>query len=107
LIDAGAGGLGEVSLVPHSSPISQCGRVFYNILIDENASCHIALGNAYRFSMDKGEGLTDEEFAAAGGNHSAIHVDFMVGSGAVDVDGAGADGVREPIMRGGEWAFEI
>ena len=60
--------LGEVALVPHSSPISQSGLLFYNILFDENASNHLALGNAYRFSMEGGEGMSAEEFAAAGGN---------------------------------------
>jgi aminopeptidase len=105
--DAGASRLGEVALVPHSSPISQCGLIFYNILIDENASSHIALGHAYKFSLDKGETLSDEEFAAAGGNLSSIHLDFMIGSGEIDVDGVRDDGAAEPVMRSGEWAFKI
>lgn len=105
--DEGASRIGEVSFVPHSSPVSQSGLLFYNILIDENASNHIALGNAYKFSIDKGEALSDEEFAAAGGNHSAIHIDFMVGSGAMNVDGIKEDKSTEPIMRNGEWSFEI
>ncbi len=105
--DAGAGRLGEVALVPLSSPISQCGLIFYNILIDENASSHIALGHAYKFCLDNGETLSDEEFAAAGGNLSSIHLDFMIGSGEIDVDGVRGDGVAEPVMRSGEWAFKI
>ena len=105
--DEGASRLGEVALVPHSSPISQCGLIFYNILIDENASSHIALGHALKFGLDKGETLSDEEFAAAGGNLSSIHLDFMIGSGEVDVDGVRGDGAAEPVMRGGEWAFKI
>jgi aminopeptidase len=104
--DPGARRLGEVALVPHSSPISQSGRIFYNILIDENASSHIALGHAYKFSLKEGEALSDEEFAAAGGNLSSIHLDFMIGSGEMEVDGLSSDGSAEPIMRGGEWAFQ-
>ena len=98
--------LGEVALVPHSSPISQTGLLFYNILFDENASNHLALGDAYRFSMREGEGMTADGFAAAGGNESAVHVDFMIGSAEMDVDGIAADGSLEPILRQGEWAFE-
>ena len=104
--DEGASRLGEVALVPHSSPISQCGLIFYNVLIDENASCHIALGHAYKVSLDKGETLSDAEFAAAGGNLSSVHLDFMIGSGTMDVDGVKGDGVAEPVIRGGEWAFK-
>lgn len=71
--------LGEIELVPHSTPISQTGLLFYNILIDENASNHIALGRAYRFSLEGGEALSDEEFSAAGGNQSLGHYDCMIG----------------------------
>ncbi len=95
-----------MALVPHSSPISQSGQIFYNILIDENASSHIALGHAYKFSLNEGETLSDEEFAAAGGNLSSIHLDFMIGSGEMDVDGLSNDGTAEPVMRAGEWAFQ-
>lgn len=101
--DAGARFTGEIALVPHSSPISRAGRLFYNILFDENASIHIALGNAYRFSLAGGEALSDAEWAAAGGNSSMIHVDFMAGSDAVNVDGITVDGTVEPLLRGGEW----
>lgn len=105
--DENASRLGEVALVPHSSPISQSGILFYNTLFDENAACHIALGNAYRTSIKGGEDMTDEEFAAAGGNKSLLHVDFMIGSGEMDIDGISQDGLREPIMRQGEWAFDV
>jgi len=105
--DEGARRLGEVALVPHSSPISQTGWLFYNILIDENASNHIALGRAYKFSLEKGEAISDIEFAAAGGNHSLGHIDCMIGSGEMDVDGLNEDGSTEPIMRYGEWAFAV
>ena len=105
--DHGARSLGEVALVPHSSPISQSGILFYNILYDENASNHLALGNAYKFSMQDGTSISDKAFAAAGGNQSLIHVDFMIGSSKMDVDGLTEDGIIEPIMRKGEWAFEV
>ena len=105
--DEGASQLGEVALVPHTSRISKSGLIFYNILIDENAANHIALGKAFRDSMDGGELKSNDEFAAAGGNQSLIHVDFMIGSGEMDVDGLTEGGAAEPVMRSGEWAFEV
>lgn len=105
--DEGSTRLGEVALVPASSPISRRGHLFYNTLFDENASCHIAIGRAYRFTLIGGEELTDEEFMAAGGNMSLNHVDFMIGSDKMDIDGITADGTHEPIMRQGEWAFDV
>jgi len=105
--DDNASRLGEVALVPNSSPINQSGILFYNTLFDENASCHIALGNAYRTSIQGGEDMTDEEFAAEGGNKSLIHTDFMIGSAEMDIDGIKEDGTHEPIIRSGEWAFDI
>ena len=104
--DEGSTRLGEAALVPASSPISKRGHLFYNTLFDENASCHIAIGRAYRFTLIGGEELNDEEFMAAGGNMSLNHVDFMIGSDKMDIDGIAADGAREPIMRQGEWAFD-
>ncbi len=103
-IDEGAAMLGEVALVPHSSPISRSGILFLNTLFDENASSHIALGRAYQNCIVGGEGLDEEGFARLGGNSSATHLDFMIGSAAVDVDGLAADGTAEAVMRGGEWA---
>ncbi|HWF85186.1 MAG TPA: aminopeptidase [Vicinamibacterales bacterium] len=105
--DDTAGRLGEVALVPHSSPIAASGRLFYNTLFDENAASHIALGSAYKFTLAGGEAMTDDEFERAGGNKSAIHVDFMIGSAALDVDGVFDDGRAEPLMRQGEWATEL
>ena len=105
--DENAGRLGECALVPNSSPIGQRGHLFYNTLFDENAACHIALGNSYRESIEGGPDMTEEEFAAQGGNKSLIHVDFMIGSAELDIDGITADGSREPVMRRGEWAFEV
>jgi aminopeptidase len=105
--DEGSKRLGEVALVPASSPIAQRGHLFYNTLFDENASCHIAIGRAYRFTLTGGEELTEEEFSAAGGNTSLNHVDFMIGSPQMDIDGIKEDGTHEPVMRQGEWAFDI
>jgi aminopeptidase len=102
--DAGAGRLGEVALVPHSSPVSQSGLLFYNTLFDENAASHVALGSAYKFTLSGGESMTDEQFERAGGNRSGVHCDFMIGSGALDIDGVMANGATEPLMRRGEWA---
>ncbi len=105
--DEGSTRLGEVALVPVSSPIAQRGHLFYNTLFDENASCHIAIGRGYRFTLTGGEELTDEEFNAAGGNTSLTHVDFMIGSPQMDIDGIKEDSTREPVMRSGEWAFDV
>jgi aminopeptidase len=102
--DEGARRLGEVALVPHSSPISQSGLLYYNTLFDENAASHVALGNAYKFTLKGGNEMSDTEFERAGGNRSGVHVDFMIGSGELDVDGVLANGVSEPLMRKGEWA---
>ncbi|MGO4172948.1 aminopeptidase [Bosea sp. TAF32] len=102
--DEGARRLGEVALVPHSSPISKSGILFYNTLVDENASCHIALGQCYSKCFVDGANLTPEQIAAQGGNKSLIHIDWMIGSGEVDIDGVHADGRRVPVFRKGEWA---
>jgi aminopeptidase len=101
--DEGARRLGEVSLVPNSSPIAASGMLFLNTLFDENAACHIALGQAYSSCLEGGDKLTPEELAARGANDSLIHVDWMIGSGKVDVDGITASGGTEPVMRQGEW----
>jgi aminopeptidase len=101
--DHGARQLGEVALVPHNSPIAQSGLLFNNTLFDENAACHIALGQAYSTCVKNGDKLTPEELAAKGANESLIHVDWMIGSGQIDVDGITAAGDHEPLMRQGEW----
>jgi aminopeptidase len=103
--DEGATSLGEVSFVPYTSPISLTQTLFFNTLIDENAASHLAFGNAYRFTLKDSEDMSDEQFQAAGGNMSGIHVDFMVGSNKLDIDGITRDGQAEPLMRQGEWAF--
>ena len=102
--DEGARRLGEVALVPHSSPISASGVLFYNTLFDENASCHIALGQCYSKCFLNGASLSQEQIKAQGGNSSLIHIDWMIGSGQVDIDGIRADGSKVPVMRKGEWA---
>ncbi|RXH57513.1 aminopeptidase [Granulicella sibirica] len=101
--DDGARRLGEVALVPHSSPIAQTGILFWNTLFDENAASHIALGQAYATCLIDGEKMDETTLAAKGANHSLIHVDWMIGSAEIDVDGVGADGTAEPLMRSGEW----
>ena len=102
-MDGGAARLGELALVPHNSPVAQTGVLFYNTLFDENAASHVALGAAYKFTLRGGETMSDEVFEAAGGNRSATHVDFMIGSPELDVDGVLAGGASEPVMRRGDW----
>ncbi len=102
--DEGARRLGEVALVPHSSPISQSGLLFYNTLFDENAASHIALGQCYSKCFIDGTKLTPQQIAAQGGNQSLIHIDWMIGSDKTDIDGISADGSRVPVFRKGEWA---
>jgi aminopeptidase len=102
--DEGARRLGEVALVPHSSPISKSGLLFFNTLFDENAACHIALGQCYSKCFINGGKLTPEQIAAQGGNKSLIHIDWMIGSDQIDIDGIHANGSRTPVFRKGEWA---
>lgn len=101
--DEGSARLGEVALVPASSPISKLGILFYNTLYDENAASHVALGRAYRNCIANCEELDDDAFAGRGGNTSNTHVDFMIGSPQMDVDGLMEDGTAEALMRAGEW----
>ena len=91
--------------MPHSSPIARSGLLFFNTLFDENAASHIALGQAYSSCVRNGEKLTPEQLAAKGANDSLIHVDWMIGSGELDIDGITASGASEPLMRNGEWAY--
>lgn len=107
LVEENDGGrsLGEVALVPDPSPISQSGIVFFNTLFDENASNHLALGSAYASSVVGGTEMSQEELAAAGLNRSTTHVDFMIGSADMNIDGIRKDGSVMPIFRNGDWAF--
>jgi aminopeptidase len=102
--DEGGRRIGEAALVPHSSPISQSGILFYNTLFDENAASHIALGQCYSKCFIDGATITPEEIERRGGNSSNIHIDWMIGSAEIDVDGIGQDGSITPVMRRGEWA---
>jgi aminopeptidase len=102
--DEGARRLGEVALVPHSSPISKSGLLFFNTLFDENAASHIALGQCYSKCFVDGGKLTAQQIAAQGGNKSLIHIDWMIGSDKTDIDGIHTDGSRVPVFRKGEWA---
>lgn len=104
-IDDGARRLGEVALVPHDSPISRSGLLFYDTLFDENAACHVALGRAYETAMRDGTRRSLEDLRRDGFNQSFTHVDFMFGSDRLDIDGERVDGTHEPVMRAGNWAF--
>ena len=101
--DDGARRLGEVALVPHNSPIAQSGILFWNTLFDENAASHIALGQAYSTCIIGGDRMDNAELAKLGANESLIHVDWMIGSANMDVDGIAANGTAEPLMRNGAW----
>jgi aminopeptidase len=102
--DPGSRHLGEVALVPFSSPISRSGLLFYNTLFDENAASHIALGQSYSQCFINGGSLSPDELAARGANNSLIHIDWMIGSGEIDIDGVHTEGRRVPVFRKGEWA---
>ncbi|GFR38135.1 aminopeptidase [Insulibacter thermoxylanivorax] len=103
--DEGSRSLGEVALVPHVSPISQTNLIFYNTLFDENASNHLAIGKGYAFCIEGGKSMSADELKEKGINDSLVHVDFMIGSADMDIDGILPDGSREPVFRGGNWAF--
>lgn len=103
--DEGSHYLGEVALVPHESPISQSNILFYNTLFDENASNHLAIGSGYAFNVEGGKSMTAEELASHGVNSSITHVDFMIGSAEMNIDGIHKDGTTEPIFRNGNWAI--
>jgi aminopeptidase len=103
--DEGARFIGEVALVPHKSPISDTNILFYNTLFDENASNHLAIGSAYAFCIEGGKDMSKEELEKNGLNTSLTHVDFMIGSADMNIDGVYEDGKREPIFREGNWAF--
>lgn len=102
-MDEGASMLGEVALVPYTSPINQSGILFYNTLYDENACCHVALGMGFKELLDVN--LTTEEAKEKGINDSMIHVDFMVGTRDLDIVGVDAKGDKHQIFKNGEWAI--
>ncbi|GAF13866.1 aminopeptidase S [Bacillus sp. JCM 19046] len=103
--DEGARSIGEVALVPHQSPISDTNIIFFNTLFDENASNHLALGSAYAFNIEGGKDMSPEELEEKGLNQSITHVDFMMGSADMNIDGIHKDGSKEPVFRNGGWAL--
>ena len=105
VVDEGASRFGEVALVPYDSPISNSKTLFYNTLFDENAACHLAFGEAYPMTVQGAMDMSEEERLAAGLNKSITHVDFMVGTADLSIDGYTADGRRIPVFRNGNFAF--
>ncbi len=101
----GGTGLGEVALVPDPSPISQSGITFFNTLFDENASNHLAIGSAYPTNIQGGTEMSQEELLKHGMNTGTVHVDFMIGSKEMNIDGIKQDGTVVPIFRNGDWAI--
>ena len=104
-VDAGSRMLGEVALVPYHSPISQSNMLFYNTLFDENASCHLAIGNAYSMNIKDGTIVDEEKLLPLGYNKSLIHVDFMIGSSDLSIIGVKEDGSEVVIFKDGDYAI--
>ena len=104
-MDEGSAYLGECALVPWESPVRQSGLLFYNTLFDENAACHLALGRGFMDTLKEYERYTQEECRALGVNDSIAHVDFMIGTRDLSIDGITADGAALPVFRNGTWAF--
>ncbi len=104
-LDEGSSRLGEVALISHDSPISNTNILFYNTLFDENASCHLALGNAYPMNIKNGLNMTEEELEKFGYNKSMAHVDFMFGSSDMEITGITKDGKEVPVFKNGNFVF--
>ena len=104
-MDEGARKLGECALVPFNSPINETGILFYNTLFDENCCCHFALGRGFNNTLKNFENLSFAECKEKGINDSSIHVDFMIGTKDLEIDGVTADGKVIPLFRNGLWAF--
>ncbi len=104
-MDEGAKMLGECALVPYDSPINNSGILFYNTLFDENCCCHLALGRGFNNTLRGYEDMTFEECKKAGINDSSIHVDFMIGSKDLTIDGIDDNGNKIAIFKDGNWAF--
>lgn len=103
--DEGSRYLGEVALVPHNSPISESNILFYNTLFDENASNHVAIGSAYAFCLEGGKEMNQKQLEEHGLNTSITHVDFMIGSAEMNINGITQAGKQEAIFQYGDWAF--
>lgn len=104
-MDEGAAMLGECALVPFDSPINNSGILFYNTLFDENCCCHLALGRGFNNTIKGFENMTNEECKQAGINDSAIHVDFMIGTDDLEINGIDENGNTVPVFKNGNWAF--
>ena len=104
--DEGARRLGECALIPKTSPIRRTGLLFYSTLYDENASCHLALGMGFPECYEGGLAMTKEQLGALGLNDSTVHVDFMIGTDDLAIDGVRPDGTVVPVFRNGVWAWE-
>ena len=104
-MDDGASYFGEVALVPYDSPISNQKILFYNTLFDENASCHLAFGEAYPECIEGGPELSREELQEKGLNYSITHVDFMVGTSDLSIVGTAYDGREVPVFIDGNFAI--
>lgn len=103
--DEGVLSLGEIALIGKNSPIAESGILFYNTLFDENASCHLAFGQSYPTTIKGGNDMTLEQLGEHGMNQSLQHVDFMVGTKDMDIDGIDYDGNTTPLFRNGEWVI--
>ena len=103
--DAGSRSIGEVALVPASSPINRSGALFYSTLFDENAACHIAFGDSYPGTTEGGTALTKEELLARGMNQSAIHEDVMIGAEDSHITGKCRDGRTVELFKDGVWVL--
>lgn len=103
--DEGARHIGEIALVPASSPINRKNILFYETLFDENAACHIAFGDGYPGTVANGTTLSQEQLLALGVNHSLVHEDIMVGAADTAITGKCRSGETVKIFENGEWAF--
>lgn len=104
-MDESASYLGEVALVPYTSPINQSGVLFYDTLYDENAVCHLALGAGFKELLDGGADMSVEDSIKKGINDSMIHTDFMIGTPDLSIVGITHDGKRVQVFKDGVWAI--
>ena len=104
-MDDGAAYLGDCALISKKSPINQSGILFYNTLFDENACCHLALGKGFDNCVRDYADYTRQQLSDMGVNDSMIHVDFMIGSDDLAIDGITRDGEKIPVFRNGNWCF--
>jgi len=103
--DEGVLSLGEIALIGKRSPIAESGILFYNTLFDENASCHLAFGASYPTTVKNGTSMTETQLAEHGMNQSIQHVDFMIGTKDINIDGISYDGTVTPLFKDGEWVI--